>query len=179
MRLKPQDIVIALKFAVIGDTAWTYSSMSVELVMSASEVNSGVKRLLHSGLLREPIGQEVQPQVNRQALAEFLGHGLRYAFPIISSGMVRGMPTSYAAEPLCRDLKNTEDPIPVWPWEHGQSRGFALEPLYRTVPEAAAKDDVLYRALVVADGLREPSPRVRAVAEGHMRNLLGVHDEPK
>lgn len=179
MSLKPQDIVIALKFAVNGGQSWTYSSMAVGLVMSASEVNSGVKRLLHSGILREPIGHEVQPQANHLSIAEFLRHGLRYAFPIVSGGMVRGIPTSYAAEPLCRDLKGGEEPIPVWPWEHGTIRGLALEPLYRTVPEAASKDESLYRALVITDGMRDPSPRVRETAGHYLRHLLGLHDEPR
>ncbi len=175
MNLKPQDIVIALKFAVMGEVSWTYRSMSIDLVMSASEVNGGVKRLLHSGLLQHPVGLETQPEVNRTALAEFMRHGLRYAFPIVTGAMVRGTPTSYAAAPLSSDFSAPEDPPPVWPWEHGQVRGLAFQPLYRTVPEAVAKDDLLYRALAVADGMRDGSPRVRELAGRYLDDLLGVH----
>ena len=129
---------------------------------------------MRSGLLRKPYGLKTQPEANRPALDEFLRHGLRYAFPIVSGGMVRGIPTSYAAEPLSREFNASDEPPPVWPWEHGEVRGLALEPLYRTVPDAATKDEELYRALAVADGMRDQSPRVRAVAGNHLADILGV-----
>ncbi len=164
MILKPQDIVIALKL-VIQDQPWTYSTLSADLVMSASEINKGVKRLLCAELLRPPYPEERQPQPHRAAISEFLGHGLRYAFPQVSGGMVRGLPTSYAAPPLDEVIVASSEPVPVWPWVHGKVRGLSRQPLYRTVPEAASKDAALYEILVIAEGLRDPSVRVRNVAE--------------
>ena len=42
----------------------------------------------------------------------------------------------------------------VWPSKDGNHRGQAIEPLYRTVPEACSKDNALYELLVIADTLR-------------------------
>jgi predicted RNase H-like HicB family nuclease len=41
--LKPQDIVILLKIAAMGETPWRYDSLAKELYMSASEVHAGFK----------------------------------------------------------------------------------------------------------------------------------------
>lgn len=176
MNLKPQDIVVALKLCVIGRRAWTYGQLAVDIVLSASEVNASVKRLLVSNLLRGSMGDETHPQPNREAIGEFLRHGLRFAFPVRPGAVIRGMPTSYAAAPLLGEIHPGDDPIPVWPWEQGQARGAAFRPLYRTVPEAASKDLALYRALVVADGLRDGSIRVRELAVGHLERSLAANE---
>jgi hypothetical protein len=176
MNLKPQDIVVALKLCVIGERVWTYGKLADDIVLSASEINAAVKRLLVSNLLRGPVGDEAQPRPNRDAIREFLRHGLRFVFPVVPGAIVRGMPTSYAAAPLVQEIHQGDDPIPVWPWAHGQARGAAFKPLYRTVPEAASKDAALYRALVVADGLRDNSIRVRELSGRHLERSLAANE---
>ncbi len=172
MNLKAQDIVVALKLCVIGNRPWTYAQLAADVSLSASEVNAAVKRLLRSCLLRSPVGQEARPQPNRDAISEFLLHGLRFVFPVQPGAIVRGLPTSYAAAPLRDEFGPSDGPIPVWPWEHGQVRGAAFSPLYPTVPQAAHKDIALYRALVVADGLRDGSTRVRELAARQLARSL-------
>jgi predicted transcriptional regulator len=45
LRLKPQDIVVALKLVAQGNAEWTQPELARSLHISASEVNHGLKRL--------------------------------------------------------------------------------------------------------------------------------------
>ncbi len=45
LRLKPQDIVVALKLVARGADEWTQPELARSLHLSASEVNHGLKRL--------------------------------------------------------------------------------------------------------------------------------------
>ena len=67
--------------------------------MSPSEVHGAVKRAQAAHLLHGP---EMQNRPNLSALEEFLIHGVKYAFPAECGESTRGLPTSYAAEPLNR-----------------------------------------------------------------------------
>ena len=78
--------------------------------MSPSKVHAAMKpaqtaRLLHGSELSN------RPFVN--ALEEFLLHGIKYAFPAERGGPSRGIPTSYAAEPLRQLIAPGDEPIPV------------------------------------------------------------------
>jgi hypothetical protein len=50
---------------------------------------------------------------NISALEEFLVHGLKYAFPAEHGEVTRGIPTSYAAEPLESEVSMSNDLPPV------------------------------------------------------------------
>ena len=94
-----------------------------------------------------------------KALLEFLVHGARYAFPPKRGELTRGVPTGYAAPPLAMAIVGSSEPPPVWPYAEGKVRGYAFAPLYRTVPEAALRDPVLYELLALVDALREAARR--------------------
>lgn len=51
--LKPQDVVIVMKILAKQEQSWSQGGLAVELGMSASEVNGGIKRAILSGLLRK------------------------------------------------------------------------------------------------------------------------------
>ena len=114
--------------------------------------------------------------VNRTALLEFLGHGLRYAFPAKSGTLSRGVPTAYAAEPLRSALQQGDDPPPVWPYVEGMVRGYTLTPLYKRAALAALADPKLYELLSLADALRGGRVRERKTchrnAEGKNRRSV-------
>ena len=93
--LKSQDIVIVMKILAKGHESWSQALIAMELGMSASEVNSGIKRALVSGLLR--IKNKKATPV-KAAVEEFLIHGLKYAFPIERGEPTRGLPTGYVAD---------------------------------------------------------------------------------
>jgi hypothetical protein len=90
-------------------------------------------------------------------------------FPAQHGAMTRGVPTSYAAEPLKRYIKAGDEPLPVWPDSSGAVRGATLEPLYPSVPEAAQRDSYLHELLALVDAIRDGRVRERKIAE---RELL-------
>lgn len=156
--LKPQDVLIVLKLFSLGREAWTYESLSSSLSMSASETHAGVKRATAAGLIHE----QRRPVV--EACKEFALHGVRYAYYPERGGSTRGMPTSIAAPPLAGLFSQQEDFAPVWPYASGAVRGEALKPLYKTAPQAAEADPLLYELLVLVDAIRAGRARERAIA---------------
>ena len=134
MVLKPQDVYVALKIVASQADRAPYSQLAAELVMSPSEVHASVRRAEGSHLLHGPRRKN---RPNFSALEEFLLHGLKYVFPPERGEPTRGVPTSYAAEPLRSIITQGNEPSPVWPYEEGKQRGIAFEPLYKTAPIAA------------------------------------------
>lgn len=174
MTLKPQDVVVLLKLAVHPNAEWTYQRLAVELLISQSEVHAAVRRAVAAKLMSNTTasGRPV-----RAALLEFLVHGVKYAFPAKRGEFTRGMPTAHAAPPLNKSIvANPNEPPPVWPYAEGATRGYALAPLYPTVPQAAAKDAPLYESLALVDAIRDGRARERNLATKELESRLqAVH----
>jgi hypothetical protein len=166
--LKPQDIVVLLKLLTSGNKRPSYAQLAVDLYMSPSEVHASIRRARAARLIHGP---ELGDCVNAKALEEFLFHGIKYAFAAEKGGMTRGMPTASAAEPLSHKMTQ-EDPVPVWPFEQGQKRGYAFLPLYKKAPQAALKDPKLYQLLALVDALRDGSARERELAKRELSARL-------
>lgn len=166
MALKPQDILVLLRL-LSADADRTYPHLAHALGMSASEVHASVQRAAKAGLVRL---DDREP--NRQALLEFLVHGVKYAFPADRGGMTRGMPTAHAAAPLAKKLAAGKEAPPVWPDPDGSVRGEALEPLYRSAPNAARADAGLYEWLALVDAIRSGRARERELAANELRRRL-------
>ena len=159
MVLKPQDILILLKLVASREIEWSYPSLAHDLYMSVSEVHAGIKRAGAARLM------DLQRRVPlKKALEEFLIHGVKYAFPPTRGGLVRGMPTGYAAPPLVDLIVQPNEPPPVWPYPEGRVRGHEFSPLYKSVPIAAAKDKDLYEFLTLVDAIREGRAREKKLA---------------
>ena len=172
MNLKPQDVVVALKF-VSDHSASSYSERAAALGMSASEVHGAAKRALRAQLLVEQ-GGRIMPMVRN--LSEFLVHGIRYVFPPDSGGLGRGMPTGFEAPPvqnLAGSLVEKDFPR-VWADPEGSARGEMIEPLYSAVPGAARRDERLYILLALVDELRVGRAREREHAAALLRERLGT-----
>jgi hypothetical protein len=60
----------------------------------------------------------------------------------------------------------------VWADPQGTVRGEALEPLYRSVPEAARADAQLYEWLALVDAVRSGRARERELAVAELRRRL-------
>jgi hypothetical protein len=161
MALKPQDVAVVLKLCLYGSRRPPYSHIALDLLMSPSEVHAAVKRAEASHLLH---GSELGERPNVSALEEFLLHGLKYAFPAERGEPTRGVPTSYAAEPLRKMIARGDELPPVWPYVKGSVRGVAFKPLYKLAPAAALRDPVLYEYLALADALRDGRARERQLA---------------
>ena len=169
MVTKPQDIVVALKLSLEGARS-SYANLGQELGMSASEVHAAVRRLGEANL--------VDPEtkgIRREALRNFLVHGVPYAFPARPREVTRGMPTAWAAPVLSGKISASEQIPPVWPDPVGQVRGAAVQPLYGSVPGAARRDPALYDLLALVDALRIGRARERSLAEEEITRRLNAH----
>lgn len=165
MILKPQDIVIMLKLVTLRGQPWTVRSLASQVFISHSEVFASLKRLAGARL----VNPDDTPRI--RSLEELLIHGVKYVFPPDRGGLTRGMPTSYAAPPLCALISSATDP-PVWPHPMGEARGYAFSPLYKTVPEAAALDGRLYELLALVDAVRDGQAREAALAVRELQRRL-------
>jgi hypothetical protein len=165
--------VVVLKLLGFTGKRPPFSQIAKELCLSVSEVHAAVKRAQSARLLHGP---ELGDRPNGKALEEFLVHGVKYVFPAHHGAMTRGLPTSYAAEPLRRYIRAGDEPLPVWPDPSGPLRGIAFEPLYRNVPEAAKRDSHLYELLALVDAIRDGRARERKLAEKELVTRLRADD---
>ncbi|MGQ0653455.1 MAG: hypothetical protein ACT4P4_14505 [Betaproteobacteria bacterium] len=172
MILKPQDVVVLLKLAASGHEPWTYQRLAVELSISQSEAHAAVRRAVAARLMSDTTTSGGKPVL--PALAEFLVHGVRYAYPPERGALTAGMPTGYAAPPLNQVITQPNEPPPVWPYAEGRLRGYSLEPLYPSVPAAAARDTKLYELLALVDAIRDGRARERSLAAKEIHARLGV-----
>jgi DNA-binding transcriptional MocR family regulator len=165
--LKPQDVLVLLKLATSGDRSWRLVDLAQELGLSLSEVSMSLERSKKSGFLDSSKKKLIRP-----ALAEFILHGLKYAYPAAPGRVCRGMPTAHSALPLSKEIVSNKDDQYVWPWGHGNVRGQAIEPLYESAPEAASKDPKLHQLLALVDALRVGRARERQLAGEELKRRL-------
>jgi len=176
MILKPQDVVILLKLVAIGKADWSFSSLSVDLFMSPSEVHAGIHRALGANLAVKIIDRLIPAT---RSLEEFVTHGIRYVFVPDRGEITRGMPTLHAGPPLSQMIVPSNDPPPVWPDPEGNVRGQSFSPLYKSVPKAAREDRQLYELLVLTDAIRGGRTREREIAIKEMSKRLRNYDDNK
>lgn len=166
MFTKPQDVVVALKLCA-GDDACTYAELGNALGMSASETHASVRRL--------EVARLVEPgtrHVLRDALKNFLVHGVPYAFPAAPKDVTRGMPTAWAAPVMQGRFGGSGQLAPIWPDPEGTIQGATVKPLYPSVPHAARADKVLYDLLALVDALRIGRARERQWAQKEITRRL-------
>lgn len=170
--LRPQDLAVSLVLGMPDMEAWTYTALAIRLKLSASETHAAVNRAGLAGLVQ---GRTL----DRRALFEFLEHGVRYSFYAIRGAPTRGVPTGVAAPPLSALMVVKDGP--VWPHPEGTARGYALKPLYRTVPEAARRDPAIHEVFALIDALRDGGVRERGLALRELRTRLSpngqTHDD--
>lgn len=164
--MRPQDIVVLLKIIALDRRPWRIVDLASSLHVSQSEISEALHRSSIAGLV-----DAAKKEVHRTSLLEFLLYGLRYVFPARPGPLVRGMPTAHSATPLAHHIVSGEEAL-VWPDEEGKVRGQSIEPLYRTVPQAARQDKSLYELLALVDALRIGRARERAAAGVELKRRL-------
>jgi len=169
MVTKPQDVVVALKFLLTGAKE-SYVELSKALGMSASEVHSAVGRLAKARLI-DPETKEI----HREALRNFLVHGVPYSFPVSLGELTRGIPTAWGAPAMSDQFGQSDQLPPVWPDPDGLVQGTSVRPLYPSVPQAARKDSELYALLALVDALRIGRARERNLAQKEISKRLNLH----
>lgn len=161
--LRPGDIPVGLHLATHPGKG--YEALAALFGTSTSAAHRAVGRLEHAGLLLPG-----ERGANREAVTEFLAHGIRYAFPPVRGADTRGMPTAWSAPALAGVLP--QGPPVVWPTEHGTARGEALAPLSDKVPDAARRDAWLYEMLALVDAIRLGQARDRTLAAERLTQRL-------
>lgn len=169
MFTKPQDVLVALKLC-LDAAKRSYADLGQALGMSASEVHAAVRRLGEARLV-EPATR----QVRREALRNFLVHGVPYAFPARPGEVTRGMPTAWAAPVMGKKFGGEGQLRPVWPDPEGKVQGASVPALYASVPGVARRDRALYDLLALVDALRIGRARERAFAEKELNHRLYAH----
>lgn len=168
--IKPQDILILLKLVATPESRSSLSALAFNVGVGLSEA--------HRSLRRSTKARLYDPEQRKPVLAhlrEFVIHGVPYAFAAERGEVTRGIPTSFAAAPLNQHFRPQElasGAIPVWPSATGIASGYALAPLYPSVPEAAGRDPVLYELLALVDALRDGRARERNLAARELENRL-------
>jgi hypothetical protein len=71
--LRPIDIAVLLKLTLSGVAEFSFQQLASDLHVSSSEVHGAVNRARVSGLMHH----DGPRRVNRSALLELLGHGVR------------------------------------------------------------------------------------------------------
>ena len=174
--MKSQDIVILLKLVSLEheerqgllypktdhDGPFSVRGLESSLGISKTEVNASIKRSISSGLATKVHDGRAKP--NRRNLCNFIVHGLKFVFPAIPGAMTRGVPTAFAAPPLKNLLISAGEYIYVWPFAKGSNMGQSVEPLFKSVPEAAVKDACLYEYLALVDAIRLGNQRETGLA---------------
>ena len=167
--LKPQDLYLLLVLAACRTQGTTYPELAELSGVSMSAVHAALKRAQAAKLL---YFDAKRPHIVRDAFKEFLFHGAQYAFPPLRGGMVAGLPTAHAAEPLSAHIAASPEPPPVWPSVNGTIRGLALAPLYPSAPAAALRNPPLYEYLALFDAIRTGNARERTIARKLLEERL-------
>lgn len=179
--MKPQDSLIALKYSSLlakslqGDALIepttasniSYREMSSVIGVSVGEISKAIKRLEASRIL---ILSNSGVIVNKSNLEEWIVHGAKYVFPVVSAGFGRGMSTAWNCKFISSEMVRPE---PGLAWKSGFANGDDIQaelilPIHPSAPLAASNDPFVHKALSFLDILRTGTPRETNVA----KNLL-------
>lgn len=188
--MKSQDVVVLLKLAsleddakdigleapppglVAGEDPYSVRGLEAALGISKTEVSASLKRSIASGLAIKD-RKTGRPKPNRRHLRDFIVHGLKFVFPAKTGAMQRGLPTAFAAPVLRESLHSAGSLICVWPYARAKEMGQSVDPLFKSVPEAAEKDQGLYAYLALIDAIRLGNPRESKFAADLLVQRLG------
>lgn len=188
--MKPQDILLLLKLVSlqhasglapaalavreappVTDDAWSVRALGDATGISKSEVSAALRRCQYAGLVA-PDRETGRPKANTQALYALLAHGIRYVFPVKPGPVVRGVPTAHSAPVLLGRLLSGGNQVFVWADAEGEAVGERIEPLFRSVPDAARGDRRLYDMLALVDSIRLGRAREVELARKLLKEYL-------
>lgn len=150
---------------------YSVRGLSLSTGISKSEVSMALKRCYANGLAKRD-RHSGAPRVNTRSLCEFIVHGLRYVFPAKPGEVTRGIATGFAAPVLQGRLMSAGELVPVWADARGDTKGLAVEPLFKTAPMAVKQDPTLYAFLALVDAIRLGQPRERKLAAQILETLF-------
>ncbi len=165
--IKPQDIVILLKLAAMGEIQWRHVDLANALGLSQTEISFALDRCRTAGFI-----DSAKKKVIKPALLEFLIHGLKYVFPAKPGPLATGIPTAHSAPPLSRMIVTSKEDPYIWPSLAGKVRGQSIEPLHENAPLAALTDNKLHELLALADLMRTGRTREYRLAVRELEAAL-------
>jgi hypothetical protein len=168
--MKSLDVVVLCKIFLLqsrGLSDWTYSQLAAETCLSVGETHASVRRLKKSRLF-DGFTKTAIPS----AMAEFLVHGIKYAFPAEIGAPARGIATSHSAPILSGEFANSDSDKYVWSYAKGDQRGLSIKPLSENTPKASLKDSQFYDLLALVDAVRSGKSREKEMAVGKIVSLV-------
>ncbi|MCV6624138.1 MAG: hypothetical protein OIF51_20560 [Cellvibrionaceae bacterium] len=180
--MKSHDIGLLLKLVALqnrvsqkaeqgDDSLYTARGLEQETGISKTQINLSLNRCYDVGLAKKDRKSGV-PVANRRALSDFIIHGLKYVFPVKPGEITRGIPTTFAAPILEDKLISAGDFIMVWPDANGDSKGQAIEPLFKSAVYASKRDPEMYALLALVDAIRVGQPREANLAAEMLEQRL-------
>lgn len=161
--VRPSDIVVALQLTLTQSAQ--FKTLSEYTSISTGECHNAVRRLRLAQLLH---ADERRPA--RDALCEFIVHGVPYAFPATRGPTAPGVATAHSS-PAFRGIVDSPDVI-VWAHAGGSARGDSLVPIYPAAPTLPDLNPALYELLTIVDALRVGTTRLRKVAADLLTSRL-------
>lgn len=150
---------------------YSVRALAKETGISKSQVSLSLNNCLDVGLIRKD-RMNGTPRANARALFDFIVHGARYVFPAKPGAVTRGIATTFAAPALEGKLYSSGELAMVWPDARGNSKGQAIEPLFKSVPYAVRRDRELYAMLALVDAIRLGHPRESNLAAKQLAQYL-------
>ncbi|BBI50688.1 hypothetical protein HORIV_31090 [Vreelandella olivaria] len=150
---------------------YSVRALAAETGISKSQISLSLNRCIEVGLVRKDRKTGV-PRANARALFDFIVHGLRYVFPARPGEITRGIASTFAAPVLKGQLYSAGELLLVWPDPRGNSKGQAVEPLFKTATYAVRRDKELYAMLALVDAIRLGHPRESKVAAEQLSQHL-------
>lgn len=163
--MRPQDVAILLKLIAMDSQEWQLQPLSKALLISISEISESLNRSRQAKLI-----DYRKKRPNRQALMEFLEHGIKYVFPQEPGAMVKGVATAHSHTFMKKFFKS--ETTYVWPQPKGTDIGLRIEPLYPNQPEAVKQDQLFYKLLALVDVIRVGKVREVNIALDELKTIL-------
>ena len=170
--LKGQDVAIVIKLLLKHNAKEKveFKVIAHELFISQSEVTKSIKRLQTARLLTRYSDDTIE--LHKHEMMEFFVHSVKYNFPAEVNIATRGMAAAYSALPIKKTI--VSDECYVWPYIQGESKGLALTPLYKTLPNALDRspDEKFYAIISALDLLRLGGKRENKIAKELLENHI-------
>jgi hypothetical protein len=156
------------------------SSLATFMGRPVASVHKSLQHATLSRLIRHDVTRilghhAVSYSVRREALREFILHGVRYAFAARPGARVRGTATAWSTAPLSGELNPTSGQNVVWPDAEGDMRGESIAPLHDSALVVSKRSPVMYQALALIDAIRVGQVRERKLASELFSKLLDEH----
>ena len=170
--LKGQDIAILIKLLLKQQAKEKveFKNIAYELYISQSEVTKSIKRLEKSRLLTRYSDDSIE--LHKHELMELFVYGVKYLFSADVNIATRGMAAAYSSSHFKKIILSEE--TYVWPYINGNTKGLALTPIYKTLPNALDRtpDENFYAIISALDLIRLGGKRENKIAKEILENYI-------